>query len=65
MCSNAPFAMRSEIYFPNIRIHLFAKHFLEGFGRPTKDLQSIVRLFVYTSGCFGTLHRNFKLILIC
>jgi len=31
---------------PNIPIHFFAKHFSEEFGRPTKDLQSIVGLFI-------------------
>lgn len=31
---------------PNIPIHFFSKHFSEEFGRPTKDLQSIVGLFI-------------------
>jgi len=31
---------------PSIPIHFFAKHFSEEFGRPTKDLQSIVGLFI-------------------
>jgi len=36
---------RKEI-LPSIPIHFFAKHFSEEFGRPTKDLQSIVGLFI-------------------
>jgi IS5 family transposase len=36
---------RKEI-LPNIPIHFFRKHFSAEFGRPTKDLQSIVGLFV-------------------
>ncbi len=31
---------------PNIPIKFFSKHFSEEFGRPTKDLQSIVGLFI-------------------
>ena len=31
---------------PNIPIHFFSKHFSEEFGRPTKDLQSVVGLFI-------------------
>lgn len=34
---------------PNIPIHFFTKHFSEDFGRPTKDLQSIVGLFILQS----------------
>ena len=34
---------------PNIPIHFFSKHFSEEFGRPTKDLQSIVGLFILQS----------------
>ncbi len=45
--------LKSSIYhtfrkdiLPNIPIHFFAKHFSEEFGRPTKDLQSLVGLFI-------------------
>ena len=34
---------------PNIPIHFFSKHFSEEFGGPTKDLQSIVGLFILQS----------------
>ena len=36
---------RKEI-LPNIPIHFFFKHFSQEFGRPTKDLQSVVGLFI-------------------
>lgn len=39
------YTFRKEI-LPNIPIHFFSKHFSEEFGRPTKDLQSIIGLFI-------------------
>jgi hypothetical protein len=43
--SSIYYTFRKEI-LPNIPIHFFTKHFSEEFGRPTKDLQSIIGLFI-------------------
>lgn len=43
--SSIYYTFRKEI-LPNIPTHFFTKHFSEEFGRPTKDLQSIIGLFI-------------------